>query len=69
VVAKVKESLAARKQAAQNFYVGIFDFRRVYELEIWKKYHNEVTNRFAGFQNLSDSEDKDRVSENNKENI
>jgi len=38
-------------------------------MEVSKQYQFEITNRFAGLENLSDGEDIKRVWENIKENI
>jgi hypothetical protein len=37
--------------------------------EVREQYQNEITNRFAALENLSDDEDVDRTWENIKENI
>ena len=61
VVAKVKERFAVSKQAAQKFDEGRFNFRKLNELEVRKKYQIEISNRFAALENLSDSEDINRA--------
>jgi hypothetical protein len=60
VVAKLRERLAVRKQAAQKF-----DWERFYlrNLEVRKPYPIEITNRFAALENLSDDEDINRTWE------
>jgi hypothetical protein len=52
VVAKVRERLAVRKQAAQKFDGKRFNLRKLNELEVKEKYQIEITNRFAALQNL-----------------
>jgi len=52
VVAKVRERLAVSKQAAQKFYEERFNLRRLNELEVWKQYQIEITDRFAALENL-----------------
>ena len=69
VVAKVKETLAVGKQAAQNFDVKRFNIRQLSELEVRKQYHIKISNRFADLENLNYSEDIHSASENIKENI
>jgi len=61
--------LAPSKQAAQKFYVDLFNPRKLHELDIRKKYQNDITNRFVSFQNLCDFENINRASLNVKENI
>jgi hypothetical protein len=69
VVAKVRERLAVRKQAAQKFDGEIFNLRKLNDLEVRKQYQSEITNRFAALENLSDDEDINRAWESIKENI
>jgi len=54
------------KQAAQKFDVGSFNLRKLNELEVRKQYQIEIANRFAALENLSDSEDINRVWESIK---
>ena len=44
--------MAESKQAAQNFYVDRFNLRKLHELKIRKKYHNEITNMFCTLAEL-----------------
>ena len=69
MVAKVREIFAVSKQAAQNFDGERFCLRKLNELEVRKLYQTEITNRFAGLENLNDGEDINRAWENIKENI
>ena len=69
VVAKLRERIAVRKQAAQKFDGDRFNLRKLTELEVKKKYQIEITNRFAAFENLNVDEDINRAWENIKENI
>ena len=69
VVPKVKENLAASKQAAQKFDGERFMLRKLNELEVRKQCQIEISNRFAALENLSDSEDINRAWEDIKENI
>ena len=53
MVAKVKESLAVIKEAAQKVDGERFNFRQLYDLEVRKWYQIEVLNRFATSENLT----------------
>ena len=68
LVAKVRESLAGSKQAAQRFDGERFNLRKLNELEV-RKHQIEITNRFTALENVSDDEDIKRAWENIKENI
>ena len=57
MIAKFRESLTVSKQASQKFDVEIFNLRKLNELEVRKRYWNEISKRFAAVENLSDSED------------
>src|SRR5215469_10555889 len=46
VVAKLRERLAVRKQAAQKFDGERFNLRKLNEMEAKNKYQIEITNRF-----------------------
>jgi hypothetical protein len=66
---KVRERLTVSKQAAQKFDGERFNLRKLNELKVKKKYHIEITNRFAASENLNVDEDVSRAWENIKENI
>jgi hypothetical protein len=51
-VAKVREKLAVRKQAAQKFDGIRFNLRKLNDLEVRKQYQIEITNRFAALENV-----------------
>jgi hypothetical protein len=68
VVAKVRERLAVRKQAAQKFDRGGFKLRKLNDLEVRKQYQIEITNRFAALENVIEDEDLNRAWESIKEN-
>ena len=53
VVAKIRERLAVSKQAAQRFDVERFNLRKLNELEVWKQYQIEITNRFTALETLT----------------
>jgi hypothetical protein len=69
VVAKVRETLALSKQAAQNFDAERFNLKKLSELEIRKQYQLKISNRFAALENLNISENINRAWENIKESI
>jgi hypothetical protein len=69
VVAKVRERLAVRKQAAQKFDGGRYNLRKLNDLEVRKQYQIEITNRFAALENVSEDKDINRGWESIKENI
>ena len=58
MVAKVRERLAVRIQAAQKSDGGRFNLRKLNELEVRKQYQIEITNSFAALENVSEDEDK-----------
>ena len=43
--------------------------RKLSELEVRKQYHIKMPNLFAALENLNDSENINRVLENNEDNI
>jgi hypothetical protein len=43
--------------------------RKLNEPEVREQYQSEITNRFAGLQNLNDDEDVNRTWESIKQNI
>ena len=69
VVAKLRERLAVRKQAAQKFEGEKFNPWKLKELEVKEKYQIEITNRFQALENLNVDEDVNKVWENVKANI
>jgi hypothetical protein len=68
-VAKAREILAVRKQAAQKVYWERFNLRELNDMEVGKQFQIEITNRSAALENLSDNEDINRALESIKENI
>jgi len=69
VVAKVRERWAVSKHAAQKFNGERFNPRKLNDLEVWKQYQIEISDRFAALENLNDSRDINRVWENIKKTI
>jgi hypothetical protein len=69
MVAKVRERLAVNKQAEQKFDGERFNLRKPNEPEVRKQYRIKISNRFGDLENLSDREDMNKDSENDKKNI
>ena len=68
MVAKLRERLAVRKQAAQKFDGERFNLGKLNELGVKEKYLIEITNRFAALENLNGHENVNRAWENIEEN-
>ena len=68
LVAKVREKLAVRKQAAQKSEGRRFNLRKLNDLEVRTQYQIEITNRFAALENVREDEDINRGWESIKEN-
>jgi hypothetical protein len=49
-VAKIRERLAVNKQRSHRFHMELFNFRKLNKVEGKEKYHVEVVNRFAGWE-------------------
>ena len=69
VVAKVRERLAVRKQAAQEVVGERFNLGKLNELEVRKRYQIEITNRFAVLGNVGNDGDINRAWKDIKESI
>ena len=69
VVAKGRERLAVCKQAAQEVVGERFNLRNLNELEVTKRYHIEITKRFAVLRNEGNDGDINRAWEDIKESI
>ena len=69
MVAKARESLAVRKQAAQEVVGERFNLGKLNELEVRKRYQIEITNRFAALGNVENDGDINRAWEDIKESI
>ena len=68
MVSKFRERFVLSKQAAQKCDGERFNLRKLNELQVRKQYQIQITNRFAGLENLSDCEDIDRAWENIQKN-
>ena len=69
MVAKVRERLAVRKQAAQEVVGERFNLGKLNELEVRKRYQIEITNRFTAWGNVENDGDINRAWEDIKESI
>ena len=69
LVEKFRERLAESKQTALNCDVERLNLWKLSELEVRKKYQIEIPNRFAAFENLTDSNKINKAWENIKQNI
>jgi hypothetical protein len=58
VVAEVRKGLSARKQSAQKTDVKRFNLKKLSEMEVWKQFQIEISNRFEALENLNDNDDK-----------
>ena len=59
-VAKVRERLSVRKQAAQKSDGSRFNLRKLNDLEVRKHYQIQITNKFAALENVREDEDINR---------
>jgi hypothetical protein len=69
VVARVRGRLAVSEQAAQKFDTERFNLRKLNKPEVRKQYQINISNDFAGLENLIHDEDINRAWENIKQNI
>ena len=69
VIAKVRESLAVGKEAAETFDSQRFNLRKLNEPEVSEHYLIEIRNWFAALQNVNGEEDVNRTWEYIKETI
>ena len=51
VVSNVRDRLAVSKQEAQKSHGERFNLRKLNEMEVKKKYQNDITNSFASLEN------------------
>jgi len=64
VATKIRERLAVSKEAAQNLDGKRFYLRKRNDLEVRKQYQIKISKGFTALENLIDSEDINRASEN-----
>ena len=67
--ANIMEIWTLFKQAARKFYGEIFSLRKASELEVWRQYQIEVTERFVALENFFDEEYINWYWYNIKENV
>jgi hypothetical protein len=53
--------LSVSKQATQKLDRERFNLRKLNEMEVRKQYQIKISKRFAALENLSDSEDINRI--------
>jgi hypothetical protein len=69
VVAKVRERLAVNKRRSHRFHVERFNLKKLNEVENKEQYLSEVSNRFAGLEDLDAEVEIDSALETIRENI
>jgi hypothetical protein len=69
LVTEVRERLCVSKRTAQKFDMGIFNLKKINEMEVRQQYQLQISNRLAVLWNLDDSMDLNRTWEIIKENI
>jgi hypothetical protein len=69
VVAKIREKIAVNKQGSHTFHMEWFNLKKLNEVEGKEKYHVEVSNRFAAFQDLDAEVEINIIWETITENI
>jgi glycine betaine/choline ABC-type transport system substrate-binding protein len=69
VVAKVKERLALSKQDARKIDAERFNLKKLNEGDVKQQYQVTIRNKFASLENLEDSGDINRASDNIRENV
>jgi hypothetical protein len=61
VVAKVRERLAVSKQTRHRIHMKRFNLMKLNKVEGKEQYCVEISNRFAGLENLDTGEDINRT--------
>jgi hypothetical protein len=61
VVAKVRDTLAVNKRAAQKIGMERFNLKKLNEGDLKEQYQVTITNKFAALENLEDSGDINRA--------
>jgi hypothetical protein len=69
VVAKVRERLTMNKQISHRFHTEMFNLKKLNEVDGKKKYHVEVSNRFAALEDLDTEVEINSPLETIRENI
>jgi hypothetical protein len=68
VLAKFRERLAVSKQTMHRVHMERFNLKKLNEVEGKEQYHAEISNRFAGLENLHTEVDINRAWETIREN-
>jgi hypothetical protein len=69
VVAKFRERLAVSKQATHRVHMERFNLKKLNEVEGKERYRTEISNSFAGLENLHTKVDVNKAWETIRENI
>jgi hypothetical protein len=69
VVAKIRERIAVNKQGSHKFHMDKLNLNKLNEVEDKEKYRDEVSNRFAGLEDLDAEVEINTISEEVRENI
>jgi hypothetical protein len=69
VAANVRERVPVNKQKSHRFYMERFNLKKLNEVGDKEHYHIEVSNRFAGLEDLGPMKDINSVWETIRENI
>jgi hypothetical protein len=57
VVAKLRERISISKWARQKFYLGLFELRKLDDIEVKEEYQVGISNKFVTLENLDESLD------------
>jgi hypothetical protein len=68
-VVKLRERISVSKRARQNVDLERFDLKMLNDVEVKEKYQVEISNRFAGLENLHESFGINNTWESIRENI
>jgi hypothetical protein len=68
-VVKLKQRISVSKRTRQKFGLQKFDLKKLNDIEVMEKYQVEVSNKFAGLENLDESLDINNACESIRENI
>jgi hypothetical protein len=69
VLARIRERLADNKQGSHKFQMERFNLKKIKEAEGKEKYHVEVSNTFAAFEDLDAGVEINTIWETIRENI
>jgi hypothetical protein len=67
LAAKARERQSVNKQRLQRLLIERFNLKKLNEIEGKKKYHVEVSNRFAALEDLDSEEEINNAWEMNRE--